>query len=171
MAEKYYKKIIELEQLKNIQIQNRQNYVYQSELSLLKDKQRDIYNDFILDYHTKKDELELKYQNILEKSKILQNKEYKTVLAINSKNNNKQLKSKKLLILEDRMRKSIKMKLFQNAEKIKKKIEIEKDKLKLKHQNDQKTINKNKLNNLKKVKNKKKNKILLIKIIIKREMI
>jgi hypothetical protein len=132
MAKNYYEKMKELEKLKNIQIEKRQNNVYQSELSLLKDKQRDIYNDFILDYHTKKDELELKYQNIFEKSKKMNDAEYKILTEKNSKNNNKQLKSKKLLILEDKKKRLIKMKLLKSAEKIKKEINIEKDKLKLK---------------------------------------
>ena len=161
MAQNYYEKMKELEKLKNIQIEKRKNNIYQSELSLLKDKQRDIYNDFILDYHTKKDELELKYQNILEKSKKMHDAEYKTLTEKNSKNNNKQLNSKKLLILEDKMKRLIKMKLLKSAEKIKKEINIEKDKLKLKYQNEQNIINKIKINNLKKIQNKKKNKILL----------
>ena len=83
MAQNYYEKMKELEKLKNIQIEKRQNNVYQSELSLLKDKQRDIYNDFILDYHTKKDELELKYQNIFEKSKKMNDAEYKILTEKN----------------------------------------------------------------------------------------
>ena len=96
-SEKYYNKIKELEELKDIQIQNRRNALYESELELLKDKQRDIYNDFICDYNTKRDELELKYQYIIENVKN-KNKEEKKEIYKNNSKKDKELINKNILI-------------------------------------------------------------------------
>ena len=47
MMKKYYDKINELKELKNITIKNNQINSYNKEISLLKEKQKYLYDDFI----------------------------------------------------------------------------------------------------------------------------
>ena len=160
MAKKYYNKILELEELKKLQIEKRQNSIYDIELSALKDKQRDIYNDLLLNYDTKREELELKYQNKIEITKKNKIEEKKSIKKINSKNNNK-LINKKILILEDKKKKILKMRLYNKAEEIKNEIEKEKILLNKQKEKEKKKIDIIKINNLKKRQNKKMDEILL----------
>ena len=116
---------MELKQLKELQIKKRQKEMYEKELELLKDKQKDIYNDFICDYDIKRDELELNYQKKME---IINNKYNNEKKEFNDRNLKKEQKliNKKIVILEDKFKKLCKMKLFVEAEKIR--IEIENEK-------------------------------------------
>lgn len=159
-AETYHNKMIELEHLKNLQIQKRQNNIYDYELTSLKDKQRDIYNDFICDYETKRDEIDLKYQNKIEMIKQKYNEEQKEIKS-NISIKEIQLINKKLLVLKDKFKVMLKMELFNEAERIKKEIEIENNKLIKRKQNEKIKQNKIKLNNLANKQNKKINEILL----------
>ena len=69
MMKKYYDKINELKELKNITIKNNQINSYNKEISLLKEKQKYLYDDFINNYNNKKDELDLKYKNKIAQAK------------------------------------------------------------------------------------------------------
>ena len=77
---------MELKQLKDLQIKKRQKEIYETELELLKDKQKDIYNDFICDYDIKRDELELNYQKKMEIINNKYNNEKKEFNKIKLKN-------------------------------------------------------------------------------------
>jgi hypothetical protein len=133
---------MELKQLKDLQIKKRQKEIYEKELELLKDKQKDIYNDFICDYDIKRDELELNYQKKME---IINNKYNNEKKEFNDRNLKKEQKliNKKIVILEDKFKKLCKMKLFKEAEKIR--IEIENEKKLL---NNQKKLEKIKINKI-----------------------
>ena len=133
---------MELKQLKDLQIKKRQKEIYEKELELLKDKQKDIYNDFICDYDIKRDELELNYQKKMEITKNKYNNEKKEFNDRNLKKEQK-LINKKIVILEDKFKKLCKMKLFEEAEKIR--IEIENEKKLL---NNQKKLEKIKINKI-----------------------
>ena len=133
---------MELKQLKDLQIKKRQKEIYEKELELLKDKQKDIYNDFICDYDIKRDELELNYQKKMEITKNKYNNEKKEFNDRNLKKEQK-LINKKIVILEDKFKKLCKMKLFKEAEKIR--IEIENEKKLL---NNQKKLEKIKINKI-----------------------
>ena len=129
-------------------------------MAALKDKQRDIYNDFICDYDTKRDEIDLKYKNKIEEIKKKFNEEKKEIKNSASKNEI-QLINKKLLVLKDKMKRMLKMGLFNDAEGIKKEIEIENNKLIKRKQDEKIKQSKIKINNLKNKQNKKINEILL----------
>ena len=133
---------MELKQLKDLQIKKRQKEIYEKELEFLKDKQKDIYNDFICDYDIKRDELELNYQKKIE---ITNNKYNNEKKEFNNRNLKKEQKliNKKIVILEDKFKKLCKMKLFKEAEKIR--IEIENEKKLL---NNQKKLEKIKINKI-----------------------
>ena len=151
---------MELKQLKDLQIKKRQKEIYEKELELLKDKQKDIYNDFICDYDIKRDELELNYQKKME---ITNNKYNNEKKEFNDRNLKKEQKliNKKIVILEDKFKKLCKMKLFEEAEKIR--IEIENEKALLNNQKKLEKIKMNKIgnNNLNNRQNKRINKIKL----------
>lgn len=130
-------------------MKKRQNEAYERELELLKDKQRDIYNDFICDYNIKRDELELNYKNKID---ITNNKHNNEKNEMNKKmiKKEKKLINKKIVILEDKLKKLHKMKLFKEAEKIK--IDLEKERKILNNKNNLEIIKnikleKNNLNN------------------------
>ena len=130
-------------------MKKRQNEAYERELELLKDKQRDIYNDFICDYNIKRDELELNYKNKID---ITNNKHNNAKKEMNKKmiKKEKKLINKKIVILEDKLKKLHKMKLFKEAEKIK--IDLEKERKILNNKNNLEIIknikfDKNNLNN------------------------
>ena len=148
-----------MKQLKDLQIKKRQKEIYEKELELLKDKQKDIYDDFICDYNIKRDELELNYQKKIE----ITNKKYnneKKELNNNLKKEQK-LINEKIVVLEDKLKKLCKMKLFEEAEKIR--IEIENEKALLNNQKKLEKIKMNKIgnNNLNNRQNKRINKIKL----------
>ena len=148
-----------MKQLKDLQIKKRQKEIYEKELELLKDKQKDIYNDFICDYDIKRDELELNYRKKIE----ITNKKYnneKKELNNNLKKEQK-LINEKIVVLEDKLKKLCKMKLFEEAEKIR--IEIENEKALLNNQKKLEKIKMNKIgnNNLNNRQNKRINKIKL----------
>ena len=151
---------MELKQLKDLQIKKRQKEIYEKELEFLKDKQKDIYNDFICDYDIKRDELELNYQKKME---IINNKYNNEKKEFNDRNLKKEQKliNKKIVILEDKFKKLCKMKLFKEAEKIR--IEIENEKKLLNNQKKLEKIKINKIrnNNLNNKQNKRVNKINL----------
>ena len=151
---------MELKQLKDLQIKKKQKEIYEKELELLKDKQKDIYNDFICDYNIKRDELELNYQKKME---IINNKYNNEKKEFNDRNLKKEQKliNKKIVILEDKFKKLCKMKLFKEAEKIR--IEIENEKKLLNNQKKLEKIKINKIrnNNLNNKQNKRVNKINL----------
>jgi hypothetical protein len=151
---------MELKQLKDLQIKKRQKEIYEKELELLKDKQKDIYNDFICDYDIKRDELELNYQKKME---ITNNKYNNEKKEFNDRNLKKEQKliNKKIVILEDKFKKLCKMKLFEEAEKIR--IEIENEKKLLNNQKKLEKIKINKIrnNNFNNRQNKRVNKINL----------
>ena len=151
---------MELKQLKDLQIKKRQKEIYEKELELLKDKQKDIYNDFICDYDIKRDELELNYQKKMEITKNKYNNEKKEFNDRNLKKEQK-LINKKIVILEDKFKKLCKMKLFEEAEKIR--IEIENEKKLLNNQKKLEKIKINKIrnNNFNNRQNKRVNKINL----------
>lgn len=133
---------------------------YEQELQLLKDKQKDIYLDFIYDYNIKRDELELNYQNIIEIAKKKNSVERKEIRKNNLKKENK-LVNKKILILEDKLKKLFKLKLFKEAGKIKLELENEKNILKKKISLEKIKMNKLEINNLNNKQNKKMNNIKL----------
>lgn len=143
-----------------MQIQKRQKDTYEKELELLKDKQRDIYNDFICDYNNKREELELNYNIKIDNANKKHNDEK---IEINEKSlkNEEKLINKKILILEDKLKKLSKMKLFKEAEKIKIELENEKNILKNKKKVEKIKINKIEINNLNNKQNKRINKIKL----------
>ena len=148
-----------MKQLKDLQIKKRQKEIYEKELELLKDKQKDIYDDFICDYNIKRDELELNYRKKIE----ITNKKYnneKKELNNNLKKEQK-LINEKIVVLEDKLKKLCKMKLFEEAEKIR--IEIENEKALLNNQKKLEKIKMNKIgnNNLNNRQNKRINKIKL----------
>lgn len=149
-----------MKQLKDLQIKKRQKEIYEKELELLKDKQKDIYNDFICDYSIKRDELELNYQKKIE---ITHNKYNNEKKEFNDRNLKKEQKliNKKIVVLEDKFKKLCKMKLFKEAEKIR--IEIENEKTLLNNQKKLEKIKINKIrnNNLNNRQNKRVNKIKL----------
>ena len=88
---KYYDKINELKEIKNITIKNNQINSYNKEISLLKEIKKYLYDDFINNYNNKKDELNFKYKNKIaqakDKNKIeIQNLNRKNNNTINNKN-------------------------------------------------------------------------------------
>ena len=151
---------MELKQLKDLQIKKRQKEIYEKELELLKDKQKDIYNDFICDYDIKRDELELNYQKKMEITKNKYNNEKKEFNDRNLKKEQK-LINKKIVILEDKFKKLCKMKLFVEAEKIRIEIENEKKLLNNQKKSEKIKINKIRNNNFNNRQNKRVNKINL----------
>ena len=77
-------------------------------MTALKDKQRDIYNDFICDYDTKRDEIDLKYKNKIEETKKKYNEEKKEIKN-NASKKKIQLINKKLIVLKDKIKRMLKM--------------------------------------------------------------
>ena len=148
-----------MKQLKDLQIKKRQKEIYEKELELLKDKQKDIYDDFICDYNIKRDELELNYRKKIEITNKKYNNEKKELN--NNLKKEKKLINEKIVILEDKLKKLCKMKLFEEAEKIR--IEIENEKALLNNQKKLEKIKMNKIgnNNLNNRQNKRINKIKL----------
>ena len=148
-----------MKQLKDLQIKKRQKEIYEKELELLKDKQKDIYDDFICDYNIKRDELELNYRKKIEITNKKYNNEKKELN--NNLKKEKKLINEKIVILEDKLKKLCKMKLFEEAEKIR--IEIENEKALLNNQKKLEIIKMNKIgnNNLNNRQNKRINKIKL----------
>ena len=143
-----------------MQIQKNQKDAYEKELELLKDKQRDIYNDFICDYNTKREELEINYNIKIENANKKHNDEKQEINEKSLKNEDKMV-NKKILLLEDKMQKLTKMKLFKEAEKIKTELENEKKLLKNKKKVEKIKINKIEINKLTNKQNKRINKITL----------
>ena len=143
-----------------MQIQKNQKDAYEKELELLKDKQRDIYNDFICDYNTKREELEINYNIKIENANKKHNDEKQEINEKSLKNEDKMV-NKKILLLEDKMQKLTKMKLFKEAEKIKIELENEKKLLKNKKKVEKIKTNKIEINNLSNKQNKRINKITL----------
>ena len=143
-----------------MQIQKNQKDAYEKELELLKDKQRDIYNDFICDYNTKREELEINYNIKIENANKKHNDEKQEINEKSLKNEEKMV-NKKILLLEDKMQKLTKMKLFKEAEKIKTELENEKKLLKSKKKVEKIKTNKIEINNLSNKQNKRINKITL----------
>ena len=144
--------------MKDLQIKKRQKESYEKELELLKDKQRVIYNDFIYEFSIKRDELDLNYKNKIEKTNNKHDNEKK---ELNQKNLKKEQKliNKKIIILEDKLKKLCKLKLFKEAEKIRSELEIEKRRLNIQKNMDKIKINKIENNNLNIKQNKRVNKI------------
>lgn len=144
--------------MKDLQIKKRQKESYEKELELLKDKQRVIYNDFIYEFSIKRDELDLNYKNKIEKTNNKHDNEKK---ELNQKNLKKEQKliNKKIIILEDKLKKLYKLKLFKEAEKIRSELEIEKRRLNIQKNMDKIKINKIENNNLNIKQNKRVNKI------------
>lgn len=144
--------------MKDLQIKKRQKESYEKELELLKDKQRVIYNDFIYEFSIKRDELDLNYKNKIEKTNNKHDNEKK---ELNQKNLKKEQKliNKKIIILEGKLKKLYKLKLFKEAEKIRSELEIEKRRLNIQKNMDKIKINKIENNNLNIKQNKRVNKI------------
>ena len=69
MTEKYYNKMRELKELKDIIIKNNQINSYNKEISILKEKQKFLYDDFIINYNNQKDEINIKFKNKKEEMK------------------------------------------------------------------------------------------------------
>ena len=75
MMEKYYNKIKELNELKDIKIKNNKINSYNKEISLLKEKQKFLYDDFINNYNNKKVVLDFKYKCKIDQEKSDNKKE------------------------------------------------------------------------------------------------
>ena len=160
MSEKYYNKLKELKELKNIIIRNNQKNSYNKEISILKEKQKYLYDDFIINYNNEKDELDFKFKN-----KIAKMKDYnKREIQILKKNNSiakQKIKNKKLLIFEKNLSIYLKLNLNENKDEIKEDIKKEKNKL-IDIINQKNKLNeKMKINNLNKKQKRKMDKILM----------
>ena len=128
MSEKYYNKLKELKELKNIIIRNNQKNSYNKEISILKEKQKYLYDDFIINYNNEKDELDFKFKNKIAKMKDCNKREIQ-ILKKNNSIANQNVKNKKLLILEKNLSTHLKLNLNENTEEIKEEIKKEKNKL------------------------------------------
>ena len=157
---KFYDKINELKELKNIKIKNNQIHSYNKEISLLKEKQKYLYDDFINKHKNAKDELDFKFSNKIAQVKNNNKKEIKNL----NKGDvflNKNFKNKKILILEKNLSLCEKLNLDEKAEESKEEIKKEKIKLNnimIKQKQDKKKLI---LKNLNRNKNKKMDKIIM----------
>ena len=160
MAEKYYNKISELKELKELKIKQNRIKSYNNELSLLKHKQKYLYDDFNMNYIEQKNKLNFKYKTKIE---LLELKNKKEIDNINNNNliKSKNIKNKQILILEEKKKYLIKLNLYNKAEMINHEINQEKNKLvneKLKEDLKNKKL---KLININIKQNQKKNLILM----------
>ena len=160
MSEKYYNKLKELKELKNIIITNNQKNSYNKEISILKEKQKYLYDDFIINYNNQKNELDFKFKNKIAKMKDC-NKEEIQILKKDNSITNQNIKNKKLLIFEKNLSTYLKLNLNENKEEIKEEIKKEKNKL-IDIINQKNKLNeKLKINNLNKKQKRKMDKILM----------
>lgn len=156
MMKKYYDKINELKELKNITIKNNQINSYNKEISLLKEKQKYLYDDFINNYNNKKDELDFKYKNKIAQAKDKNKIEIQNLNRNNNNTiNNKHSKNSKILNLEKNISLSKKLKLYEKEKECLEEIKKEKNKLTNNLIEEKKNTEKLKLNNLNKKQNKK----------------
>lgn len=161
MMGKYYNKIKELNELKDIKIKNNKINSYNKEISLLKEKQKFLYDDFINNYNNKKVVLDFKYKCKIDQEKSDNKKEIQIEEKNTNINRNKNLKNKKILILEKKYKTFTKLNLYQKALDTKNEIKKEKDLL-IKKKLKEEIINKNlKINNINLIQKKKMDKILM----------
>ena len=160
MSEKYYNKLKELRELKNIIIRNNQKNSYNKEISILKEKQKYLYDDFIINYNNEKDELDFKFKNKIAKMKDSNKREIQ-ILKKNNSIAKQNIKNKKLLIFEKNLSIYLKLNLNENKDEIKEEIKKEKNKL-IDIINQKNKLNeKLKINNLNKKQKRKMDKILM----------
>ena len=160
MSEKYYNKLKELKELKNIIIRNNQKNSYNKEISILKEKQKYLYDDLIINYNNEKDELDFKFKNKIAKMKDCNKREIQ-ILKKNNSIANQNVKNKKLLIFEKNLSIYLKLNLNENKDEIKEEIKKEKNKL-IDIINQKNKLNeKLKINNLNKKQKRKMDKILM----------
>ena len=128
MMEKYYNKINELKELKNVKIKENQINSYNKEISLLKEKQNLLYDDFINNYNHKKNSLDFKLKNKISQVEERNKKEIQH-LNKNKTINNKNIKNKDILILEKKINLYKKLGFYIKAEETEKELKEEKNKL------------------------------------------
>ena len=160
MTEKYYNKMNELKELKKLKIKQNRIKSYNNELSLLKQKQKCLYDELNMNYIEQKNKLDFKYETKIEQ---IEKNNKKEIVDINNNNliKNKSIKNKEILILEEKKKYCIKLNLYNKAEITNNEIKQEKNKL-LKEQLKEDLKNKKlKINNLKIKQNKRKNIILM----------
>ena len=158
MMEKYFNKINELKKLKNITITKNQIDSYNKEISLLKEKQKFLYDDFIINYNNQKEDIDFKYKNKIDLIND-KNKKEKSNLNNDKKIINKNNKNKKILILERNIGIYLKLNLYLKAKEAQEEIKKEKNKLINNVSSEQKK--RIRLNKIKIRKNKLKQKILM----------
>ena len=152
---KYYDKINELKELRKIKIKNNQIDSYNKEISLLKEKQKFLYDDFINNYNIQREDLDFRYKNKIAQAKDKSKKEIENLNKNNNLINKKISKNSKILILEKNISLSKKLKLDEKVEESLEEIKKEKIKLTNNLIEEKKNAKKLKLNNLNKKQNKK----------------
>ena len=160
MTEKYYNKMRELKELKNIIIKNNQINSYNKEIAILKEKQKFIYNDFIINYNNQKDEINFKFENKIAQIKDYNKREIRTLKKRRLINNN-DIKNKKILNLEKKLSVYLKLNLYEKIDEIKEEIKKEKNKLINIFNQKNKFNEKLQLNNLNQKQKRKMDKILM----------
>ena len=160
MTEKYYNKMRELKELKNIIIKNNQINSYNKEIAILKEKQKFIYDDFIINYNNQKDEINFKFENKIAQIKDYNKREIRTLKKRRLINNN-DIKNKKILNLEKKLSVYLKLNLYEKIDEIKEEIKKEKNKLINIFNQKNKFNEKLQLNNLNQKQKRKMDKILM----------